>query len=205
MSDWSSADEPGAYYGPPPTQPHVPGNGPYDHPQWSWSPPAGSYAAYPQPGGYPPAPPYASAYGPPAPGEGRPGTLLAAAVLGYVTAALLIVAGLLLAFSVSLLDDLLDGNSFTAEFTLACLANFAAAGLLIGGSVAMTARNRTGRRVYTAGAATVLALTVYWLARWAASTGREVLVVYGLFFATLAAIGLALAYVGGAGRWLARS
>ena len=53
----------------------------------------------------------------------------------------------------SLLDDLLDSGSFTAEFTFACLANLVAAGLLIGGGVAMTARNRTGRLVYTGGAA----------------------------------------------------
>ena len=198
MSSWSAGDDGGAYSGPPPTRPRRRG-------------PAAVRVCAGRPHGY--APPngylspygYASPYGPPPPGERRPGTLLAAAVLGYVAAAFLVVAALLLAFSVSLLDDLLGGGSFTAEFTLACLANLAAAGLLIGGGVAMTARNRTGRLVHTGGSVLVLALTVYWLARWAASTGRELLVVYGLFFAGLAAVALILSYVGGAGRWLSRT
>ena len=51
----------------------------------------------------------------------------------------------------------------------------------------------------------MLALTVYWLARWAAITGRELLIVYGLFFAALVAVALVLSYVGEAGRWLSRT
>lgn len=217
MTDWRSSDDPstGGYQGPP-------SSGQHDQPTYPVTPPGYSSAqpGYPQQGyptpGYPPpgyggypAPGYPLGYPPaPAPGDRRPGTLTAAAVLGYVAAGLLVVAGVLLFFGASTIQGFNNafGNqdtSYTAEFVLAGVANLIAAGLLIAGSVSMTGRNTTGRLLYVVGSGIVIVATIYWLARWATKFGAEGLIVYGLLFAALVIIGTSLAFTSDGNRWLA--
>jgi hypothetical protein len=164
--------------------------------------------AYPSPYGYP----YPTGYGYPAPlpGERRPGTLTAAAVLGYIAAGLLVIAALIVftgASIVSDVDNATDGVSldgYTAELTFDGFLNLIAAGLLIAGGVVMTGRRARGRTLYSVGAAIVLVDAVYWVGRWGsviADAGG--LAFYAVLFAALSIIGLALAWTQAGTRWLA--
>jgi hypothetical protein len=180
------------YQGPPPTAPHDPGS---------------TAAPYPNPYAYP----YPSGYGYPGapPGQRRPGTLTASAVLGYVTAGLLIVAGLLLFTGASLVnsvDDSADGvdlSTFTTELTFDGVINLLAGGLLIAGGVRMSARAPNGRALYGAGAAIVIIESIYWLARWGSRVSdASGIATYGLIFGALAVVGVALACTGEGTRWL---
>lgn len=200
MSDWEQRGEyPGQPAGGYPYQPPPPGNA---YPQ---GPPPG-YPGY----GYGPPPGYAPppGYGGP-PGEPRPGTLTAAAVLGYVCAGLLILAGILLFLGASVVANLdnLSGaylGDYTFEFSVDGVVNLIAAGLLIGGSVMMAGRNPTGRLLYFVAGGIVVVETIYWLARWASRTDGAV-VFYALLYAALVVVGMSLAATGGGSRWLNRS
>jgi hypothetical protein len=199
-----------------------PGDGQPTYPQYQGPPPT----LPPEPG--PPVPPYPDPYGPPnpygypylagygypgvPPGRQRPGTLTAAAVLGYVNAGLLVIAGLLLFAGASLvnsLDDSSDGvnvEDFTAELTFDGFLNLLAAGLLIAGGVIMSARRPNGRLVYSLGAGVVVAEVVYWLGRWG-SRIEDIsgVLVYGLLFGALAVTGAALAWTRDGTGWLSSS
>jgi hypothetical protein len=193
-----SADAPGPYLGPPPTTPpeavppHPYANAnPYANPNPYGNP--NPYAPY----GYP------GAYGYPGmqPGQRRPASLTAAAVLGYVNAGLLVIAGLLLFTGASLVNsvdesaDGLDLESFSTELTFDGFVNLLAAGLLIAGGMIMTARRPNGRALYGAGAGIVGIETIYWLGRWGSRVDDvSGILVYALIFAALAIVGVGLAW-----------
>jgi hypothetical protein len=191
---------PGQYQGPPPTAPHDPGStaAPYPYP-------------YPSAGPYPHANPYAYPTGYPTvqPGQRRPGTLTAAAVLGYVNAGLLVIAGLLLFTGASLINDVdestdgVDLGNFTTELTFGGFLNLLAGGLLIAGGVIMSARRPNGRALYAAGAATVVIESGYWLVRWGSRVNdASGVVTYALIFGALAVVGLTLACTRESSGWL---
>lgn len=203
MTGWGrSGDEPqqsGGYQGPPASGQFSPG------PQY---PPA---PQYPVANPYTQVPPYGYGYPPGYPpgypqGSGRPGTTIAAAVLGYVAGGLLIVAGIILFFGASFItnyDDLSGQthSNYVAELSVNGVFNLIAAGLLIAGSVTMSGRNPNGRLMFSVGSGIVIIETIYWLARWASRTGGAV-VVYGLLFAAIVIVGLALAWTTAVSAWL---
>lgn len=203
MTDWGpSGDEPpqGGYQGPPATGRYPP------EPRY----PSGPYAAPGSP--YPAANPYAqvTAYGygyPPGypSGNDRPGTIIAAAVLGYVTAGLLILSGSLLVLGASIVSDVERATgTFTdygTELALDGLLNMAAAGLLIAGAVMMTGRKAHGRTLLSVGGAIVLAETLYWLTRFS-GLPENGFNVYAVLFAALSVIALSLAWTSGGSAWL---
>jgi hypothetical protein len=196
VTDWRPSDadpQPPPYSGPPQ-------GGPYD------PNPAPAPYGYGYGYGYPPA--AYPGFGYPA-GEQRPGTVIAGAVLGYIAAGLLIFAGIVLFAGASTLNDLTDtygiSNTYSGELTGAGLINLIAAGLLIGGAVAMTGRSPTGRTVYLVGGAIVIVMAVYWLARWGTKSGLEDVIFYALLFGALVVVGICLACTGAANRWFASS
>jgi hypothetical protein len=192
------------YSGPPPTAPHDPGMTPQPPSPYGEQYPGAYPNAYPSPYGYP----YPTGYPGPPPGERRPGTLTAAAVLGYIAAGLLVLAALIVFTGASIVSDVdnasdsvsLDG--YTAELTFDGFLNLIAAGLLIAGGVVMTGRRARGRTLYSVGAAVVLVEAVYWVGRWGsliADVGG--LAFYAVLFAGLSIIGLTLAWTQAGTRW----
>ncbi len=185
-------------------------------------PPAGQY--FPPPGPPPYGPPASPRYGapasprygppgPPPPGypgsypapwdTGRPGGIPAAAVLAYIDAGLLILAGLLLLVGASAVDSWNDAfgshdNSVTVELAADGLVNLISAGLQIAGGVLLTGRSETGRTLLTAGGAVCIAAGVYWVIR-AHDLG---VVVWTIVFVALPIIALSLAWTVPATRWL---
>lgn len=192
VTEWGNpGEQPSAgYSGPPPTNPYA-------------APPS-----YPIGAPYPPAP-YGYGYGYPPPyyaiGPSRPGTTIASAVLGYINAGLLVLAGSLLLFGASVISDIEEAadshTDYGAELAFDGLLNFVAAGLLIAGGVMFTGRNATGRVLFSVAGGIVLAETVYWLVRFDGVTGSGV-VVYPTLFAALTIIGLALVWTNDVSRWL---
>ncbi len=134
--------------------------------------------------------------------------MIAAAVLGYVTAGLLIIAAFYCFVGASALADLdndfgTDNNGYTVQFVLAGILNLVAAGLLIGGAVTMTSRKPTGRVMYLVACGLVLVAAVYWAAQWATKDGLGGLSVLAILFAGLVIVGASLAFTGANSRWLA--
>ncbi|WP_375478088.1 hypothetical protein [uncultured Jatrophihabitans sp.] len=207
------------YAGPPPTAPYVgdpyaqnPYVGPHAQNPYAQNPyagpyPGGAYPGYPPPPGNPYAYPSANPYGYANPGPGRPGTLTAAAVLGYVTGGLLILAAIFVFAGASVVNDaeLSTGTtSLGGEFVVAGIANLLAAGLFIGGSVAMSNRSLTGRALYAVAAGITVVASLYWGFRFAGRyDGLAALMFYALLFAALAVVGASLAFTPTGGRWLA--
>ncbi|MCW2525179.1 MAG: hypothetical protein JWM76_39 [Pseudonocardiales bacterium] len=215
--------EPGQWVVPPPDLPPDPGvysqpqygQPPYDQPQYGQPPysqpqygqptypspypisyPAPGYSPYPVPGGLPGQWPG----GPP-----RPGQVMAASVLGYVTAGLLILAGLLLLIGATIVNDLsnsLDGDDhgLTAEFVFDGFGNLVAAGLLIAGGSMLTTGNWRGRLLISVGAAIVSAFAVYWIIR----TQWNGVIVWGVIFTAMPIIAVGLAFGRPVTDWLAR-
>jgi hypothetical protein len=192
----------GPYQGPPPTAPHDPGSAPAPYP---YPNPYAAPQPYPNPYAYP------TGYGYPAvpSGQRRPGTLTAAAALGYVNAGLLVIAGLLLFTGASLVNDVdqstdgVDLGNFTTELTFGGFLNLFAGGLLISGGVLMAARRPNGRALYAAGAAVVVIESGYWLIRWASrADDAGGIVMYALIFGALAVVGLTLAWTRDSSGWL---
>lgn len=185
----------------------------------SWPPPDGE-PTYPTestpPTGHPPTTSYPPIYPyPPVGGYGwfpvppsRPGTLTAAAVLGYVNAGLVSLAGIVLFTGASLVSDVDDStganhDSLTAEFVVDGFLNLIIGALLIAGGIWMCSRRSSGRVLYTVGGALVVAESVYWMVRWSNRLSDDVgLIVYALIFATIAIVGLSLAWVREANEWL---
>lgn len=189
-----------------PAEEPYPGGSPYPgSPPYPAGPPFPG--GYPHPAPYPyPYPPPGS-YGWPPAAPRRPGTLTAAAVLGYVDGGLIILAAVLLFAAAASGGDLdysiTNGHSLTAELTVDGLLNLIAGGLLIGGAVAMTAGRPLGRLLYSTGAGVVLAESVYWMTRWSSQFAHIAgLLVYALLFAAVAIVGLSLAWVREGSEWL---
>lgn len=183
-------------------------------PPYSGPPPTGSYRAPPQlppnygpPGwvpGWPTYPPYPAAQPDP-----RPSGVTAAAVLGWITAGLLLLAAGLLFFGAAFLHGIEAATGpasdyYVAEFTFDGIVNVVAAGLSIAGGVQLTSRSATGRLMLSGGAGIVLLEALYWLVRWTSRTGATV-VGYALLFAALAVASMAYGWSRPVSRWLRRS
>jgi hypothetical protein len=158
------------------------------------------FAPYP---GAPTAPPNPYGF---APYDLRPAPVLAASVLAYVLAGLLIAGGGLLVFGASSLyvlaaaDGTSDLRGATGELAVAGLANLVVAAVLITGGVLFSDVRRRRRTILAVGASLTVAECVYWLARSSADTGVFFLaMVYGV----LAIATLVMAYSLQSGRWLA--
>jgi hypothetical protein len=220
---WAAPQPPAAHYPQPPGQPYDPGayapypqqpypQQPYPqqpYPQQPYPPAYGQagHLEYPQPYGQPAYPGYGAPgwnpYGPP-PGIRRPGIVTAGAVLAFVCAGLLVVAGALLFSGASFLHGL-DGGEYTgsatAELVVDGLVNLAAAALLIAGGVAVTGRRDRGRTMIFIGTGIVVVMAIYWLARWNGDTGGGV-VFWALVFAACAVLASCFAGNATARRWL---
>lgn len=166
-----------------------------------YPPPEPMPYGYPPPYGYPGYPAY------PQPPR-RPAVLTAAAVLGYITSGLLLLAGIMLfsgASAVASLDDVSNTGAFTAELALDGFLNLLAAGLLIAGATMLLSRVTTGRPLFTVGAALVVVESIYWMTRWGSEfQDTTPFVVYGLLFGALAVIGTVQAWSRAGSGWLSR-
>lgn len=175
-------------------------------PPYSGPPPTGAYRMPPQLPPLPP-PPYYPPYPPPGAGtDERPATALAAAVLGWVLAALLFLSAGLLFFGATFLHDLQTTGDYTgddvAELLVDGLFDIVAAVLLIAGGVALTGRNRSGRTLLVGGAAIVLVLSLYWLIRWSGQLAG-VTTGYAVIFGIGALLVAGFSVTPGVSSWLA--
>ncbi|MFC5289164.1 hypothetical protein ACFPM7_19105 [Actinokineospora guangxiensis] len=181
------------------------------------SPPSGyPQQNYPQQGypqqGYPQQ---GYAYGgmPPAPPEHapltRPGTITAAAVLGYVQAGITLIPTILLIAGLGAASDVGDTGEVVLGW-LIVLAQLAGSALLIFGGVKLS--GGATRTPYLAGAALELAICLYYLIRIIAADDaglefaedmKAMATIFPLFFAIMPAIGLAMALGGSGAQWLA--
>ncbi|MGI8678631.1 MAG: hypothetical protein ACR2LX_08100 [Jatrophihabitans sp.] len=202
MADWQRGRDAGG----------APGyQGPPSYPAGQY--PAGQYPAAPYPGAQYPSPMYPQPYGYPAPygyppaptGPQRPGLILAACVLGYINAGLLILAGALLLFGASIAHDIQDlangGRDYGTELGIDGFVNFVAAGLLIAGAVMFTASKSTGRILLAVGNAVVIAEAIYWLVRFD-SIRSDGWIVYAVIFGALAVLPLAFSFTADVNRWM---
>lgn len=183
--------------------PQTPGQGQpaQGYPQ---SPPYGQPAqGYPQspPQGYPQAPGYGAGM-PPAPAEysagpiPRPGTVTAAAVLGYVQAGITLIPTVIM-FSGAISSDASGAAADAAFGWVLLLAQFVGAALLIvGGVQIMGGKSRT---MMVAGAGLEIAISLAWIIRIAAidsggidliDQGKGVIIGFAIFFAIMPAISL---------------
>ena len=132
------------------------------------NPPLGDYPGYL---GYPGWPAPSGSSGPSGPSadvdaEPRPGAAVASAVLGLLTASLLLVSGFVVIFAADSLDADADGFASaqrTALFVLSGLGDVIAAGLLVIGAVLVLARSRGARPATVIGALLCLLLGAFWL------------------------------------------
>jgi len=190
--DWDASTP---YAGPP-------SYGPADRPSWSAPVPA----PYPVPS-YGTAPYGAPAGGwapyPPAPARPqRPGSVIAAAVLLFVSA-VLVLLGTLYGMAFSALADLAYGPDSGLSPWLA-LVQLAQVGLLVVGGVQVLARDR---RWLLIGCAVQLALSLYWavvLTRLASPTFSDTVLVLPVVYGVLAAVAAGLTFLPDARAWTAR-
>ena len=183
--------------------PQTPGQGQpaQGYPQ---SPPYGQPAqGYPQspPQGYPQAQGYGASM-PPAPAEysggpiPRPGTVTAAAVLGYVQAGITLIPTVLM-FGGAVSSDSGGAAGDVAFGWILVLAQLAGAALLIAGGVQIMGGK--GRTLLVVGAGLELAISLLWIIRIAAidsggidiiDQGKGVIIGFAIFFAIMPAISL---------------
>ncbi len=174
-------------------------------------PPPGYPPGYPQPGyyqpaGYPYAPPgyaYPQPYYPLQ--LQRPGTATTACVLSFVNGGLLIAAALLLFAGASVISDLGSVTQTyttftTTEFRLDAVVNLLAAVLLIAGGVTLAGRRATGRTMICVGSVIVIGAAIYWMTRFDAFATT---VFYGLLFAAMSVLSIAMAFTTATKAWLA--
>jgi hypothetical protein len=207
VTDWEQPGGDPQYQGPPPTGQWMP-----QQPADPWATPQPDGYAQPsgyQPPGYP-APGYPTPGYPRYPagyvsGPARPGTAIGAAVLGYISAGLLVLAGSLLLFGASFVSDVEtaagSGTDYGSELALDGFVNMIAAGLLIAGGVMLTGRNPNGRIMFSIGSGLVIAETLYWLVRFDGFTATG-FVVYSVLFGALTVVGLGLAWAPGVSSWI---
>jgi hypothetical protein len=183
-----SAQDPNDNYGPPPAErrevPGYPGHDLPSFPGQTWFPDdvaaADSHASW----------------------VSRPGTVVAASVLGYITGGMLIVAAFVLFLGASIVksfDSITGGNNTgtAAELIVDSLLNFGVAGTLIGGAATFTSGRVVGRTLLTVGGGVCLAECVYWVFRAESNT-----IVWTVVFAALAIVMLALAWTKPTTEWL---
>jgi hypothetical protein len=187
------------YAGPPPTAAHDPGTPPlptYPYPTGYPNPDLGRYqAGY----GYPGADSIAR----------RPGTTTAAAVLGYVSGGLLVIAAMVVFTGASLVSGIdaaavgVDLDRITAELSFDGFVNLLAAGLFIAGAVVMSMRRTSGRAMYSVAAVIVVIESVYWVSRWGPLVqDAGGMAFYALLYGALAVVGTALAWTRDGTAWL---
>lgn len=194
---WEPAGEPvdpsATYAGPP-----------YGPPPHAYGPPAYGPPAYGPGYGYPPVP-YP---GRPDPAGERPGLAVAAAVLAFIDAGLLILSGALLLFGASLAASIAESvgdssSAYSAEFAFDGVLDLVSAGLLIAGGVNMLGGRQVGRVLLTAGSGIVLVEAIYWPARFPVSAVPST-IVWDVLFSALAVLVLIFAWVPTVSRWLRR-
>lgn len=159
----------------------------FSQPSYTQPPPYGGYppaGQYGQPG-YP-APQYGAPYGGP-PGPQRPGAALAAAVLSYIQAGVVLICSFFV----------LAAGTAVTELLLIGIVQLISVGLLIFGAVQIT--SGSGRMMLFIGNGLQLALVLYYLIRISnvgddlEGFGDEGAVVIPLFFAVVPAVALGLA------------
>lgn len=173
-------------------------------PQYGWGP-----AGYPPPYGYgAPWPPPASAY--PQPGPGRPGVVLASAVLGYILSGLAILGGIYAAVLAAIIHGITDQDYFyfhqdflgrshlTTELTVDAVISLVVGATVLTGSVLITAPGTSGRTVLTAGCVLCVSDALYWIA-WL----RSDVLATALLFIGLAALSTVFAWTPAAAKWFA--
>ncbi|WP_147251817.1 hypothetical protein [Blastococcus sp. TF02-8] len=216
MSDpWagSSPDGEPAYTGPPPTTP-PPAYGPPAYGPPGYGPPGYWPAPY-APAPYAPMPYGPGPYGVPRP-PARPGTVVGAAVMTFVQAAVVLVASLYVWFSAAVLQSAVDEDPTgapTAAYelsdlgtTLAVVQLVSVVLLVVGGVLALTRRTRVSWLVLVGALAVQVVIAVYWAVRLDSILGQvveveSVLAVISLFFATLPLVSLGLLLIGSGRRW----
>jgi lysylphosphatidylglycerol synthetase-like protein (DUF2156 family) len=173
--------------------------------------------------GYPGAPYGYAPYGYPAPwppgGPRRPGQVIAAAVLAFVQAALVMVSSLYVVLFSSLID--IAGQADPASAPPAEVANLATEGtvlgivqvasavlLIVGGVLALNSRRRRALVLLVVAFAVQVLLCVYWAVRLSViasdipgSDPIGVFLAFTLVFLAGPAVGLGLALLGGGRRW----
>jgi len=213
------------YTGPPASayplgQPVHPDPGPYGNP--GYANPGYANPGYANPGyaaqgyagpGYPGAghpgygPPSYSIYPDPARRFGRPGQVIGTAVLSYVQAGLLTLAGVILLSGSWAASDFSNGDGsqsdWGAQFALAGFGDLAAAGLLIAGGVLFAGGRRLGRTLVTIALGLCLVEAVFWLAK--LGDGDGVIVPWVIFFIVLPIIGSSLSFAAPVRDWLDRT
>jgi hypothetical protein len=180
-----------------PAQPYLP------YPTQQYPPPQ-AYAplGYPAPYG---APGYSLYPDPGAAGRGRPGQVIATAVLGYVEAGWLIMTALVLFTGSSAVSSWSDSGSgddhgWGLQFALAGLGDIVAAGLLIAGGVVFSSGKRAGRTLAAAGLAVCVGEALFWIIRLSDSSGG--VVPWAVFYLVMPIVGTSLSFAGQVSRWL---
>jgi hypothetical protein len=149
----------------------------------------------------------------------RPGQVIAAAVLAFVQAAIVLVASIYVVLFSSLVDIAVDADPTAAppdqvtglasEGTVLGFVQVASAVLLIiGGVLALNSRRRRALVVLVVSLAVQVLLCIYWAVRLSMLAGEipgsdptGAFLAFTLFFVAGPAVGLGLVLLGGARRW----
>ena len=187
------------YYQQPGYQQPAPQPG-YQQPQQGYPQPGYPPAGYPQQPGYPPAG-YPGAYPPAKPA--RPGAITASAVLAFVQAGAVIIAGIVVLAGATSVLDINDDRAagVGTEFTLVAIVTLICGALLVIGGAQSFQRKLT---ILVVGSAVSLLLSVYWLIR-TMGLGADfgVAIIWPLIFAVLPIIIISLS-LGSTGKaWVA--
>lgn len=179
------------------------GGQPYPYPPYPGYPPHPGYPPY---AGYSPHPPYPvyPAY-PVQSTPRRPGTVVAAAVLGFVNAGLLAIAALvLLATAASSSNEYLPFSpSIATELSIDAVVNLTAGTLFTLGGVMLLGGRTIGQPLIAISTVIVCGSLVYWAIR--AEGVFSAILGFGALFVALAVIAVSLAYATSARAWLART
>lgn len=209
-ADPSSSAPP--YAGPPPTTPPAWGQPGYA-PGWGYGPTAYG-PAFGQGYGYG----YPGPWGQPAPpGPRRPGQVVAACVLAFVQAAMVLLGSLYVFFFASIARAVETGDNgspaiqglATEGSVVALLQVLSVVALVVGGVLALAARPRPAAFPVLLGALAVqVVLAVYWAVRLSVladhlygSGSSGGLAWFALLFAVMPIVGLGLVLVGAGRRW----